>query len=102
MKQHSIGKEAAIELHDSEWWKDKTHQEIAAFQLFTAELTCPFDVFQEAVEKTLGRPVWTHEFGSNYAGLCAEFLGKKQMPNLAEIMDLIPEDKRFIVTMEDG
>jgi hypothetical protein len=32
----------------------------------------PFDVFHEAVEKTIGRPVFTHEFGVNANGIRAE------------------------------
>ena len=68
----SIGKEKAIKLSLTEWWKEKSYREIAEFQLFTAELCCPFDVFHEAVEKSLGRPVFTHEFGLNYDGICKE------------------------------
>ena len=30
--------------------------------MFESKLCMPFSIFQEAVEKTLGRPVWTHEF----------------------------------------
>ena len=70
----SIGKEKAIELSLTEWWKEKSYREIAEFQLFTTELSCPFVVFHEAVEKSLGRPVFTHEFGLNYDGICKEFL----------------------------
>ena len=77
----SIGKEKAIELYNSNWWEGLSHREIAEFQLFTAELSCPFDVFHEAVEKSLGRPVFTHEFGLNYDGICKEFLGEKDPLN---------------------
>lgn len=93
----SIGKEKAIELYDTEWWKEKSYREIAEFQLFTAELCCPFDVFQEAVEKSLQRPVFTHEFGLNYDGICKEFLGEKKAPTLKEIFHLLPADKTIVV-----
>lgn len=69
----------------------------AAF--FTVELAVPFAVFHEAVEKSLGRPVYTHEFGMNYDGICAEFLGEKEAPTLEEIINLIPEEKRIIVDL---
>ena len=94
----SIGKEKAIELSLTEWWKEKSYREIAEFQLFTTELSCPFDVFHEAVEKSLGRPVFTHEFGLNYDGICKEFLGEKEPPTMNEILNLIPQEKLIVVT----
>ncbi len=93
----SIGKEKAITLYHTEWWKSCTHKQIASFQLFTQELACPFDVFHEAVEKSLGRPVFTHEFGMNYDGLCKEFLGEVPSPTMEEILSLIPEEKRIVI-----
>lgn len=95
--KNSIGKESAIALYDSEWWKNKTHREIAQFQLFTAELCCPFDVFHEAVENSIGRPVFTHEFGLNYDGICKEFLGEKEAPTMKEILNLIPQEKLIVI-----
>jgi len=81
MNRKSIGKDKAIELAATNWWKFCSHREIAEFQLFTKELACPFAVFHEAVEKSLGRPVWTHEFGMNYEGICKEFLCEKEANN---------------------
>lgn len=99
-KQHSVGsREAAISIYESQWWKGKTHRQIVEFQLFTAELCCPFAIFHEAVEKSLGRPVFTHEFGLNYDGICKEFLGEAEAPTLQQIMDLIPADKRVVITV---
>ena len=94
----SIGKEKAIELCDSNWWKEKSYREIAELQLFTAELCCPFDVFHEAVEKSLGRPVFIHEFGLNYDGICKEFLGEKEPPTMNEILHMIPKENLIVVT----
>jgi hypothetical protein len=94
---NSIGKENAIELYHSNWWEGLTYREIAGVQLFTTELCCPFDVFHEAVEKSLGRPVFTHEFGLNYSGICEEFLGEREQPTLEEVLNLIPEDKRIVL-----
>lgn len=97
-KRQSIGKEKAIALYDTGWWKGKTHRELAKFQLFTNELSMPFEVFHEAIEKALGRPVWTHEFGLNFDGLCMELLGEKDAPTMDEILALIPADKLIVIT----
>lgn len=95
-----IGREKAIALYNSEWWKCKTHREIAEFQLFTAELSMPFVVFHEALEKSLGRSVWTHEIGMNYEGLAQEFLGEKPAPTMDEILNLIPVEKRIVIAVD--
>ncbi len=94
-----IGKDKAIELAKSEWWVGKPAREIAMFQMFTAELAMPFSVFHEALEKALGRPVWTHELGLNYDGLCSELLGEKPTPSMEDIVNLIPAEKRLVVTL---
>lgn len=90
-------KEEAIELHDSEFWVEMTLEDIAKFQMFEEKLCMPFDVFHEAIEKTLGRPVFTHEFGLNYAGIKKELLGEAEAPTTEEIIHMIPEEKRIIV-----
>lgn len=95
--QQSIGRDAAITLHDSKWWEGKTHREIAEFQMATQELCVPFSVFHEAMEKTLGRPVFTHEFGLNFDGLLGELMGEKEPPSFEQIMAMIPQDKLILV-----
>lgn len=96
--QHSIGKEAAIKLAESGWWKEKTPREIVEFQLFTAELAMPFGEFHKATEQALGRPVWTHEFAF-LDELVREFLGEKLAPTMEQIINLIPEDKRALIVL---
>lgn len=96
-KRQSIGKEKAIALFDSGWWKGEDAKTVAKFQLFTDELCMPFGDFQEAVEKALGRPVWTHEFALNFDGIAQELLGEKDAPSMQEIIDLIPVEKRILV-----
>lgn len=98
-KTISIGREAAIELYESGWWEGLSHRQIAQKQLFISELCCPFAVFHEAVEESLGRPVFTHEFGMNYDGIVKEFLGEQGPPTFDEIISLIPEDKRILVAL---
>jgi hypothetical protein len=89
--------EQAVALYDSSWWVGKSFRDIAGFQLFEERLCCPFDVFQDAVEKSLGRPVFTHEFGLNVDGLKKEFLRIGDPPTLKEIIEMIPEEKRVVV-----
>jgi hypothetical protein len=92
----SIGRDAAIALCDSGWWSDKTPREIAEFQLFVDEISMPFVEFHGAMEKALGRPIWTHEFAFR-DGLVDEFLGDKPAPTFEEIVNLIPVEKRLLI-----
>lgn len=89
-------KEQAVALAKSGWWKDKSHEEIAIFQLYEERLCMPFDVFQEAVEKLLKRPVFTHEF-ARPDRLKAELFDDRPAPTMAEILDLIPAEKRLVI-----
>lgn len=90
-------KESAIALAETKFWEGMTQRQIAEFQMCEEKLCMPFSVFHEAVEKTLGRPVYTHEFGLNFQGLKDELFNGKPAPTLEEILKLIPEDKRQIV-----
>ena len=93
----SIGRDAAIALANSSHWTGKTAREIAGFQLFTVELSMDFSLFHKSLEESLGRAVFTHEMGLNWDGLVAEFLGETPAPTFADILNLIPEDKRILV-----
>jgi hypothetical protein len=93
----SIGREQAIALAETNWWESKSQREIAEFQILTVELCCPFAIFHQAMVDTLGRPVWTHEFGLNYNGLLGELFDGKPSPSFQEILDLIPEEKRIVI-----
>lgn len=97
--QISIGRDAAIELAESRHWEGMSQRERALFQMHTVELTMPFDVFHQAVEFALGRPVWTHEFGLNWAGLARELNGDAAPPTMQEILNLIPAEKRIVVIL---
>jgi hypothetical protein len=96
-----VTKEEAIALYDSKFWESMTYEERAKFQLFERKLCMPFGVFHEAIEKTLGRPVYTHEFGLNIDGLKKELLGEAPAPTMEEIINMIPEDKRIVVVSHD-
>lgn len=98
MKQ--VTKEQAIKIAKSKVWESWTDEQITRFQLFQNRLCLPFSRFHEAVEKVLGRPVYTHEFGTEgVVGLKKEYLGVKKAPTFEEIINLIPEEKRIIIKL---
>ncbi len=93
----SIGREAAINLAESGWWKGRPAREVAEFQMFTNELCMDWSAFQAAMEETLGRPVFTHEFGLDWDGLARELLGEREAPSMSAILALIPGEKLIVV-----
>jgi hypothetical protein len=98
-KEKAMTKEEAIKLMDTRFWENMSLKERAMFQMFERRLCMPFDVFHEAIEKTLGRPVWTHEFAMNYEGLKKELLGEAPTPTMEDIINMIPAEKRMIVAV---
>lgn len=94
-----LTKEQAILFAENKMYEKLSHEEIVGFQLFQKKLCMPFDIFHEAVEKVLDRPVFTHEFGLNLDGIKKEFLDEKEKPTLEEILNLIPEEKRIIIKL---
>ncbi|MEN6622933.1 MAG: hypothetical protein ABFD50_15465 [Smithella sp.] len=42
-----------------------TMEQAVVISAYTGILSCPFDKMHEAIEKKLGRPVWTHELASD-------------------------------------
>jgi hypothetical protein len=94
-KVKQLTKEQAIAFAQSGEYKTWTDDQIIRFQLFQEKLCMGFSRFHEAMEKVLGRPVFTHEFGSD--GLKKEYLGCKEAPTLEEILNMIPEEKRIII-----
>lgn len=79
-------------------WKNWTSEQIVRFQLFQDLLCVDFSAFHKAMEDVLGRPVFTHEFGSQ-GGLKEEYLGTKPAPTMDEIINLIPAEKRMILSL---
>ena len=90
-------KEDAVKLAESNFWESMSYKERAIFQINEPKLCMPFDVFHEAVEKTLGRPVYTHEFGLNYEGIKSEIMNGAPPPTMEEIINMIPKEKRLLV-----
>ena len=50
---------------DNKWWLSEDPKVIGYHQLFEEVLLVSFSKFHEGIEKLLGRPIWTHEFGLN-------------------------------------
>ena len=96
-KMRELTRKQAVELYESGFWEPLSYEERAKFQMLNELLCMPFEVFHEAIEKYLGRPVWTHEFGLNREGLMEEVFAGAAPPSLEEIIDLIPKEKRLIV-----
>lgn len=89
--------EQAIAFHDSGAWQKWDAKTRALFQMEQGKLCLPFSEFHKAIEEALGRPVWTHEFGLNRAGLLAELQGKATAPSFADIVAMLPADRTFVV-----
>jgi hypothetical protein len=71
--------EGAVALYESGFWKLMFPEDIAKFQLAEKRLCMPFKVYHEAVEKALGRPVFTHDLGSGgHEGLMKEILQREE------------------------
>ena len=87
----------AIAFSESGEWSSLTARGKAELQMLQDKLCMPFTEFHKAIEMTLGRPVYTHEFGLNWEGLVKEIFDGAPPPTLDDIIELIPKDKRIIV-----
>lgn len=95
-----VTKDEAIKLAESGWWKDKTYEEIAEFQIHEPLLCCDFDVFHKAVEVWLGRPVWTHEFADPQA-LIDEKEGKRNFEGPIQSLQRLAPNKPIITVVTE-
>jgi len=95
-----LTKDEAIRFYRSGLWRTLNFNQIVRLQLWQDKLCVPFDVFHEAIEKTLKRGVFTHEFAWRER-LKQEYLGERKAPTFEEIMELIPENKRMIILAKD-
>ena len=90
-------REQALAFFGAKIWEAMSYEERAKLQMVQERLCMPFEVFHEAIEKHLGRAVYTHEFGLNREGLMKEVFEGAPHPTFDEIINLIPEDKRIII-----
>lgn len=95
MKQ--LTQKQAIAFAENKLYEGMTSRQIAEFQLMQERLCMPLEVFQKALQESLGRPVFTHEMATRYNDLVKELYGEKEPPTLEDIINLIPEEKRILV-----
>jgi len=95
MKQ--LTTEQAVSFDESKAYEGMSQREIAEFQINQDILCMPFNIFHEAVEKTLDRSIFTHEFGLNYEAIKSEIMDGRQPPSFEEIISLIQSDKLLVV-----
>lgn len=94
-----LTKEEAIRIYDTKEYETWDDREKVAAMLYGRLLCMPFNVFHAAIERVLDRPVYTHEFGYNFDGIVKEFEGTGKKPTIEEIIDMIPEEKRILVSV---
>lgn len=90
--------EEAVAFAEERQWERLALRERAELQLSQRRLCMPLDVFHEAIEAALDRPVQTLEIGRNWGGLRNELAGDAPPPSLADILDLVPGDKSGCAT----
>lgn len=92
-----LTKDQAVAFDERNAWEEMSFEQRAKFQICQELLCMPFSVFHEAVEKTVGRPVFTHEFGLNYEGIKAEIFDGADPPELIDIINMIPKEKLVVI-----
>ena len=96
MKQ--LTKEQALAFYENKCYENMTERQIAEFQMEQDRLCIPFGVFHRAIEKVLGRPVFTHEFAFPEK-LRKELYGEKEPPTFEEICALIPKENLKVIKL---
>lgn len=91
-----LTEEQALKIYNSGAWKTWSDEQIVRLQLYQDRLCVDFDRFHEAVEKVLGRSVWTHEFAFPQS-LQDEYEQKEPAPTFKEILELLPPEKIILV-----
>ena len=92
----SLTRKQATALYDSSFWESLACVERARFQLSEERLCMPFDVFVDAVQRSLGRTVTVGEF-LNTKALLSEITGEHEPLEIDELLELVPEDKRVLL-----
>lgn len=68
--------------------------------LVEGPMSRPFVLIHQRAEELVNHPVWTHEFGVRFEGLCAEAREWKSL-DMADVIGCIPDDKELrIVTVQ--
>ncbi len=99
-----LTREQAIEFAEAGKWEAMSFRERAEFQLEQDLMCMPFDKFHEAVERTLDRSVWTHEFADRDR-LRDELAGKRPKATMDEVfgsLARLASDKPVVIVKLDG
>ena len=72
-------------------------ERVAEMTLLAGITTVPFSMIHQRIEALVGRPVYTHEIGTDWEGLVAEAGNQAPPATMQEIIELIPEPKRLVV-----
>jgi len=91
-----MNRKEALAKSNTHWWEGKADKEIVDFQLYEERLCCPFDVYHGAIERVLGRPVFTHEFADSKA-LQEEYEGKREYDGIIPSIKRVAGDKPIIM-----
>lgn len=76
-------------------------ERMAEMRQWGGALEISFDLLHKRIEELVGRSVWTHEMGLDWQGLILEAGGRREAPTMEAICDLVPPEKRIIVTQCD-
>lgn len=95
LMRDEMSKETAVAIHDSGAWRKLGIVERAKLQLQQPRLCMPFSEFHKAVEQSIGRPVWTHEF-IEPKSLLAEIEPCNKRATLADVLGKLPTDKTVV------
>jgi len=72
-------------------------ERVAEFEMWEGPLEIPIRMLHKRLEELVGRPIWTHELGTDGCELLkAEILSNRQA-TAADVLNKIPEGKPVIV-----
>lgn len=95
-KKRYLSKDESDTFLNNKLYEYMDYRQRAIFQLETDYCCMPFDVYKEAVEKTLGRPVDGREF-SYPETLKIELYKNEKRPNFEEMIGWIPKEKWSLI-----
>ena len=84
-----LTREQAVDCGENQHWQSWSLEIRALFQVHQSRLCMPLEVYHEALTKTLGRIVLSHEIYLNQPRLRAELLGLAGAPTIDQIIALL-------------
>ena len=80
-------------------WESMSWEELAKFQVTQETLCVPFDLYRNAAERTLGRPLFNLQLANGRERVKSELFGGTPPESLREVIDIIPLHKRMVLEM---